>query len=212
MVIKRNVLITAGSTWVALDKVRVISNIASGETGFILADRFRRLGAKVTLLLGPGDFYALKIRGIKVIRFKYLSQLDQLLKKELRKRIYSVVVHAAAAADYQPRKTFRKKVSSRLAHWKIDLVPAKKLINKLKDYDPGLIAVGFKFEPGGGKKMLIKKGNSLIKQANLDLVVANSQRNKGYQAYITDGERKHGPFLSKPAMAACLLKLIEKRI
>jgi phosphopantothenoylcysteine synthetase/decarboxylase len=49
----KNVLITAGPTWVPLDSVRVISNTASGQTGELLADRLAKLGAKVTLVLGP---------------------------------------------------------------------------------------------------------------------------------------------------------------
>jgi len=101
-----------------------------------------------------------------------------------------------------------RKVSSRLNNWKINLVPAKKLINNLKDYDPGLIAVGFKFEPDAEKNTLIEKGNRLLKQANLDLVVANSKTNKAYQAYILDGTDKYGPFLSKSKMADCLSKIV----
>lgn len=208
MVTKNNILITAGSTWVPIDKVRVISNIASGQTGFILANKFKRIGAKVTLLLGPGDFCASRISGVRIINFKYFSELEQLLKDELKKRKYKAVIHAAAVADYLPEKTMHHKVSSRLDNWKINLVPAKKLINNLKDYDTGLITVGFKFEPDAGKKMLIEKGNRLLKQANLDLVVANSNTNKAYQAYISDGTDKYGPFLSKSTMADYLSKIV----
>ena len=45
----KRVLITAGPTWVKIDKVRVISNTASGKTGLLFADAFKRLGSKVTL-------------------------------------------------------------------------------------------------------------------------------------------------------------------
>jgi len=212
LVIKRNILITAGSTWVALDKVRVISNTASGQTGFALANEFKKLGAKVTLLLGPGDFYSLKPQGIKIIHFKYFSELNRLLKKELEKGKYAAVIHAAAVSDYQPEKAICRKVSSRLNSWKINLVPTKKLVDNLKDYEPELISVGFKFEPDAGKDRLVEKGKSLLQQANLDLVVANSNKNKAYQAYILDGKDRYGPFLSKAKMAACLSKLVEKKL
>jgi phosphopantothenoylcysteine decarboxylase/phosphopantothenate--cysteine ligase len=212
LVTKKNILITAGATWIALDKVRVISNTASGQTGFVLADKFKELGAEVTLLLGPGDFYSLKLQGIKIIHFKYFSELEQLLKKELRKRKYAAVIHAAAVSDYQPEQEIYHKVSSRLDSWKINLVPTKKLVDNLKDYDPELISVGFKFEPDTGKNRLIEKGNRLLKQASLDLVVANSNKNKAYQSYILDGKNKYGPFLSKTTMADCLSKLVEKRL
>ena len=205
-------MITAGSTWVAIDKVRVISNIASGQTGFMLADKFKQIGAKVTLLLGPGTFCYPRNSGIKIIPFKYFSELERLLKKELAKKIYAAVIHAAAVADYQPEKTIHCKVSSHLDNWKLKLIPAKKLVNHLRDYTPGLIAVGFKFEPDTGKNRLIEKGNRLLKQANLDLVVANSNKNKAYQAYILDGTNEYGPFVSKSAMAACLSHIVNNQL
>jgi len=212
LVIKKNVLITAGSTWVALDKVRVISNIASGSTGFILADKFKKIGAKVTLLLGPGNFCRPKNPGIKIVHFKFFSELEELLKKELAKKIYAAVIHAAAVADYRPKKEIHRKVSSGLDNWEINLVPTKKLVNNLKDYAPGLIAVGFKFEPDTGKNKLIDKGKRLLKQANLDLVVANSNKNKLYQAYILDGADSYGPFLKKSAMADRLSKIVKSKL
>ena len=212
MVTKKNVLITAGSTWVALDRVRVISNIASGETGFILANKFKEIGAKVTLLLGPGDFCGLKCPGVKIINFKYFTELKHLLEVELKKRKYAAVVHAAAVADYQPEKISAHKVSSQLDNWKINLKPTEKLINNLKKYAPDLFTVGFKFEPEAGRKRIIKEGTRLLKQANLDWVVANSNKNKAYQAYIFNDVVQYGPFLNKLAMASCLSKLINKLI
>jgi len=212
LVIKKKILITAGPTWVALDKVRIISNIASGQTGLILAERFKKTGAKVTLLLGPGDFSGAIVPGVKIIRFKYFSELKQLLDTELKKHKYSAVIHAAAVADYKPEKITHRKISSRLNNWKISLVPTEKLVSNLKNYTPGLIAVGFKFEPGAGKNKLVKKGSRLLKQAGLDLVVANSNKNKAYQAYLLDGIKQYGPYLTKPAMADCLLKIIMDRL
>lgn len=212
MVTKKNILITAGSTWVALDKVRVISNIASGETGFILASKFKEIGAKVTLLLGPGNFCSLKCSGVKIISFKYFSELKCLLQSELKKRKYSAVIHAAAVADYQPERISHCKVSSQLDNWRINLIPTDKLVNNFKHYAPGLITVGFKFEPDAGKNRLINEGKRLLKQANLDLVVANSSKNKTYQAYIINSVEKYGPFFNKTTMAICLTKLVNKRL
>ncbi len=49
----KRILITAGPTWVPIDNVRVISNIATGTTGVLLAWQTSAQGAKVTLVLGP---------------------------------------------------------------------------------------------------------------------------------------------------------------
>jgi phosphopantothenoylcysteine decarboxylase / phosphopantothenate---cysteine ligase len=206
---KKEVLITAGPSWVAIDGARVISNLSSGQTGFILAEKFKKLGAKVTLLLGPGNFFNDQEQ-VTIKRFKYYTELAHLLEKELKKAKYSAVIHAAAVADYQPRKAFPGKISSQRKNLKLDLVPTKKLIKGLKKYQPGLFAVGFKFEPKTSKIKLINSGKQLLKNENLDLVVANSDRNGGYQAYIIGAEVKCGPFLNKNTMAVALTKLTKK--
>jgi phosphopantothenoylcysteine decarboxylase/phosphopantothenate--cysteine ligase len=209
---RKRILITAGATWVALDQARVISNVASGETGFILADKFNKLGVKVTLLLGPGNSWRAGQIGIKLIRFKYFHELAQILDNELKNKKYAAVIHAAAVADYQPKRVIKHKVSSLRKNWKINLVPTKKLINSLKIYQPDLLTVGFKFQPNAKQDELIKKAKALLKTANLNLVVANSNKNKGYQAYILDGLNKYGPFLSKTKMAIYLSKLMGKQL
>ena len=212
MAIKKNILITAGPTWVAIDQARVISNLATGETGFILADKFKKLGCKVTLLLGPGSFCQTNQTGIKLIRFKYFHELAQFLEKELKNQKFKAVIHAAAVADYQPKIIIQHKVSSQRKSWKINLVPTKKLIKRLKFYQSDLFTVGFKFLPDTDKNKLIAKGKELLKTANLDLVVANSNRNNGYQAYILDNLNKYGPFLNKIKMSTYLCKLMENRL
>ena len=50
----KKILITAGPTWIPIDKVRVITNIFKGRLGIIIAKEAIKRKAKVTLLLGPG--------------------------------------------------------------------------------------------------------------------------------------------------------------
>jgi len=203
-------LITAGPTWVAIDKARVISNIASGETGFILANKLARRGVKVTLLSGPGYFHS-GLGKVKLVRFKYFSELKDLLKKELNKKIYAAVIHSAAVSDYKPEKTIASKVRSGKKNWKIKLVATKKLIENLKDYSKNLFTVGFKFEPDAGDKTLIKSGKRLLKSCDLDLVVANSYNKENYRAYIIDDKKSRGPLISKARMADYLVEILRKK-
>lgn len=211
MAINKKVLITAGPTWVSIDSARVISNIASGQTGFLLADRLKKLGAKVTLLLGPGHFCG-SAKGIKVIRFEYFEQLDKLLTAELKKGGYAAVIHAAAVSDYKPANIIRHKTGSNKLSWKIKLVPTKKLIDSFKKYKPGLLTVGFKFEPEADDSKLLKKGRELLTKANLDLMVANSCSGTAYRAFILEENNQYGPYPDKKKMADFLSKLLEKRI
>jgi phosphopantothenoylcysteine synthetase/decarboxylase len=211
LVIRKRILITAGPTWVAIDRVRVISNLASGETGFILASKLRKLGAKVTLLLGPGNFWG-STSGIKLIRFNYFSELKELLDRELKNGKYAAVIHAAAVADYKPKEATQHKVSSQRKSWKIELVPTPKLVKNLKKYQTDVLTVGFKFEPQTCKNRLLLRGRKLLQAANLDLVVANSNRNGGYQAYILGRVDMQGPFLTKTKMADYLSGLINNLV
>lgn len=211
MATKKKILITTGPTWVALDRVRVISNLASGETGFILADKFRKLGFRVTLLSGPGTF-AKEAKNIEIIRFNYFDELEQLLNRELKSGSFAAVIHAAAVADYRPEKTFPRKTGSLRRKWEIKLLPTKKLIRGLKRYDPGIFGTGFKFEPDAGKEELLRKGGELLKKAGLDLVVANSCRDKRYRAYILGRNLRRGPFLNKKEMSCALCGLVKDGI
>ena len=47
----KNILITAGPTFEAIDPVRFIGNHSSGKMGFSIADSAANLGANVTLFL-----------------------------------------------------------------------------------------------------------------------------------------------------------------
>jgi phosphopantothenoylcysteine decarboxylase/phosphopantothenate--cysteine ligase len=138
--------------------------------------------------------------------------LAQLLEQELKSRKYAAVIHAAAVADYQPKTIIQGKISSLRKNWKINLVPTKKLIKNLKAYRKDLTAVGFKFEPDANKAKLIVRAKELLKTADLDLVVANSNKNFGYQAYILSGVNQYGPFLNKTKMANHLFGLMEKQL
>jgi phosphopantothenoylcysteine decarboxylase/phosphopantothenate--cysteine ligase len=197
---KYNILITAGPTWVPIDKVRVISNRGSGKTGSMLAEKLIKKGAKVTLLLGPGENMAPDKPGIKIIRFRYFSELDTALKNELKKQKYSAIVHSASVSDYAPAGKILHKVSSRLSSWKINLIPTKKLIGGLRTLSAHSFIVGFKFEPDLSARPLVEKGRELLKRCRLNLVVANSDKGNKYRAYILGDNVKNGPFADKHKM------------
>ena len=205
--IGKRVLITAGPTWVAIDKVRVISNIATGKTGILLAEKLSALGAKVTLLLGPVEVCCLN-RKIKLISFKFFEELNCLFERELKNRKYDIIVHSAAVADYAPAKIFRNKVRSGIKNFQIKLAPTVKIIDLLRKISPRSFIVGFKFEPDAKKQMLLKEAADLMRRANLDLVVANSNIYGKYSAYFVGSNINSGPYLSKEGMVDKLVKIL----
>lgn len=207
--INKSVLITAGPTWVAIDNVRVISNIATGETGVMLAEELARKGAKVTLLLGPGKDYNLA-KNITVIKFKFFDELSNLLRTQLKKKSYAAIIHSAAVADYKPVACSREKLSSTPKYRRLMLKKTPKLISSLRSLSRNSLLVGFKFEPGLSKNNLIKEARLLLKSAKLDLTVANSWHNKRYLAYLVNAQKELGPFSTKRAMTRSLVDLIGK--
>jgi phosphopantothenoylcysteine decarboxylase/phosphopantothenate--cysteine ligase len=207
----KKVLITAGPTWVPIDKVRVISNIATGQTGIFLAKELQKLGAKVTLLLGPIEACGLD-KNINLIRFKFFDELRDLIKKELKSKKYDIFIHSAAVSDYRPLKTYSYKIKSDIKNLKLSLIPTEKLIEMIKKIVPYIFLVGFKLETGVSSKKLISRAKSLIKRAKLDLAVANKIYNDQYKAFILDGKKIKGPFLNKKEMAKKLIKLIGEKL
>lgn len=219
----KRVLITAGPTWVPIDKVRVISNIATGETGILLARKFLGLGAKVTLVLGPmaprgfalGASYTPQSqatsRKLNTVRFNFLKELKKIVRKELGNKAYNIVIHSAAVSDYQPKVAKRGKIKSGVKEWKLHLVPTPKLINQIKKIDKRVFLVGFKFMPDSSKNELAKRAVRLIKESASDLVVANTVYKRRYNAYLVTKDRVSRPICSKKEMANALIKAIRSR-
>jgi len=207
----KRVLITAGPTWVPIDKVRVISNVATGKTGILLAKELCRLGAKVTLLLGPVKYDYLN-KNIKLINFQFFAELKDLIKKELSSKKYDIFIHTAAVSDYRPLKTYSYKIKSDIKNLKLNLIPTEKLIEMIKKIVPYIFLVGFKLEEGVSSKRLISRAKSLIKRAKLDLAVANEVCNNYYRAFIVNHKKIQGPFFNREEMVKNLIKLIGEKI
>ncbi|PIP20346.1 MAG: hypothetical protein COX40_05270 [Candidatus Omnitrophica bacterium CG23_combo_of_CG06-09_8_20_14_all_40_11] len=222
----KRILITAGPTWVSIDSVRVISNIATGETGILLAEKLQNLGARVTLLLGPVDTCCLNKKinpalsylnhrpsrrkgGIKLLRFRFFDELKDKIIQELKYKKYDIVIHSAAVSDYKPVKTYSHKIRSGIKNLRLGLVPTEKIIDLLKRIDNSIILIGFKFEPQAKKGMLIKRAKELIRAANLDLAVANTMNKNKYYAYILDNyNHSYGPVFNKKDLVTKLADLM----
>lgn len=172
-----------------------------------MADKLQKLGAKVTLLLGPVETCCLN-KKVKLINFRFFDELRHIIREELFTKKYDIVIHSAAVADYKPQISLKKKVKSGIKLWKINLIPTPKIINLIKKIDKALLLVGFKFEPKASREVLINKARILIGSARLDLAVANGIQNNRYFAYIVDGKEIYGPTFNKKDMAEELIKLI----
>lgn len=207
----KKILITAGPTWVPIDIVRVISNIASAQTGILLAEGLIKRAAKVTLLLGPVEHRPLNSK-IRLVRFKFFGELKDKLIKEIKSRKYDAVIHTAAVSDYRPLEPLRGKLKSDKSILNLRLRPTQKIINQIKKNDPALLAVGFKFEPNRGKEILVKEAKKLIHRSDLDLVVANTVKANRYLAYLVEKRKVSQPIFDKKILVDKLANIISERI
>ena len=93
----KNLLITAGPTFEAIDPVRGITNLSSGRMGYAVARAARRAGAAVTLVSGPVGFGPPQ----GVDRINVISALDMHAAVMARAAVADIFIAVAAVADYR---------------------------------------------------------------------------------------------------------------
>ena len=102
----KQVLITAGPTFEAIDPVRGITNLSSGKMGFAIARAAREAGAQVTLIAGPVSLPT--PRGVTRIDVK--SALDMFAVAQPQAEQADVFVATAAVADWRPAAHSQHKI------------------------------------------------------------------------------------------------------
>lgn len=202
----KKVIITAGPTWVAIDRVRVISNISSGETGILLAQEASRRGAKVTLVLGPVGRVAVD-KEIRLIRFSYFDELMSLLKKLLARQRFDIAIHAAAISDYEPLRLRSGKISSHKETLHLDLRRTPKLVSLFKMLQPAIHLTMFKLETADSAA-IVRKTRQVMLAAKADFAVLNAL--EPYRARIITQEKHLYRVVSKKQLARQLLNTIER--
>ena len=212
----RKILVTAGPTWVPIDEVRVITNVFAGRTGYEIAKTAKKMGAKVTLLMGRGRItlpLAPQNR-LEIIHFKYFDELFGLVKREIGSKKYDVIIHSAAVSDYEPVYRRNTKIRSGKKELLIKCRPTIKIVDQIKRYDPSIFLVKFKLELDTCKKELIKVGYKSMRESNADLIVVNSiySSKEGYKTLIIDPQRRVYKVPSRRKLPEILLGLIDEKI
>jgi phosphopantothenoylcysteine decarboxylase/phosphopantothenate--cysteine ligase len=213
------VLVTSGPTYEPIDPVRVIANRSSGKMGIALAEDALRRGAEVTLVYGPGVTKPPK--GAKIISVETSEQMADAVASELKSSKYDIMIAAAAVADFTPLESLNYKISSDTAQeLSINLKPTRKIISEVKALSPETFLVAFKAEWKVSEEELINRSYGRLKDADLDLIVANDVGSKdaGFgsdsnQVYIIDKEKQVTKISlrSKAEIAEKILDAVEKK-
>ena len=108
---------TAGPTREPFDPVRFISNYSSGKMGYAIAAMGQRRGAEVTLVSGPCSIPA--PHGVKCINVSSALEMRNAVMENLAGS--TIIIKAAAVADYRPAKASGSKIKKKKGPLSIDL-------------------------------------------------------------------------------------------
>lgn len=177
----KKVLVTAGATREHIDPVRFITNRSSGKMGYAVAAAFAAAGADVTLVSGPTSLYP--PYGVKLVKVGTAAQMYDTVMSMADSM--SVIVKAAAVADYTPEKVADQKLKKSSGDMTLTLVRTKDILAELGTRkSKNQILVGFSAETENFVENAAKK----LVRKNLDMIVLNdvSSTDAGFE---TDNNR-----------------------
>jgi phosphopantothenoylcysteine decarboxylase/phosphopantothenate--cysteine ligase len=160
-----NVLITAGPTQEPLDPVRYISNRSSGRMGFALAEAAAARGARVTLISGP-----VKLpppAGVELAPVRTAQEMRQAVFDRLAPA--SIIVKAAAVADFYLPRVPKQKVKKSAARLSLELDPTPDILAELGKKKEDRLLIGFAAET----ENLAQEARRKLEAKNCDMIVGN---------------------------------------
>lgn len=169
----KEVIVTAGPTYEAIDPVRFIGNHSSGKMGVALAEELAKQGAKVNLIAGPGN-YVLTNNQVKLS--KVFSADEMYEATDALFGTTDIAIFAAAVADYKPSMPSDQKIKKSGDTMDIQLVKNKDIASGMgKKKKPGQFTVGFALETENE----IINAQKKLQNKNLDMIVLNSLNDNG---------------------------------
>jgi phosphopantothenoylcysteine decarboxylase/phosphopantothenate--cysteine ligase len=170
------VLITAGPTREPLDPVRFISNRSSGKMGYALAEAAAARGARVVLISGP--VYLAAPEGVELVQVQTALEMYHAVMSRLDEA--SIVIKAAAVADYYVADVPRQKVKKTPMRLSLQLEPTPDILAEIGQRKAGRLLIGFAAET----ENLAPEARRKLESKNCDMVVANlvSQDGIGFES------------------------------
>ena len=204
-------LVTAGPTREEVDPVRFLSNHSSGKMGYAIAKRAWRRGATVTLVSGPTCLDA--PWGVETINVESAGQMREAVFS--RVEASTIVIKAAAVADYRPANRSSVKIKKADARLTLELAKNPDILGELGRVKGNRILVGFAAETGS----LLENAEKKLAEKNLDLVVANdvSQAGAGFnidtniaRLLFRNGRKEDLPLMDKGELADIILDRVRE--
>jgi phosphopantothenoylcysteine decarboxylase/phosphopantothenate--cysteine ligase len=159
------VLVTAGPTVEDIDPVRFVSNRSSGRMGYRVAEAARDRGAQVILVSGPTELPAPS--GLECVSVRSAEEMARAVQDHVDRA--TVVVAAAAVADYRPAAVSAAKLKKGDGPRTLELVRTEDILGSLGDKKGDRLLVGFAAET----ENLVDRARAKMSAKKLDLIVAN---------------------------------------
>jgi phosphopantothenoylcysteine decarboxylase/phosphopantothenate--cysteine ligase len=168
----KQILITAGPTYEAIDPVRFIGNHSSGKMGFEIANAAANLGAEVILVTGPSH----QTINHSLVDVKPVVSAEEMYN-EVHKHFLSsdIAILSAAVADYTPKTVANHKIKKKDSTFSIALEKTKDILKSIGEIKTKQFLVGFALETNNE----LENAKGKLKTKNLDLIVLNSLQDKG---------------------------------
>ena len=205
------VLVTAGPTREEIDPVRYISNYSSGKMGYAIARAAFLRGARVVLISGPTCLAP--PCGLEFHRVGSAREMQQAVRQFADEA--SILIKAAAVADYRPAQTSVRKIKKEQTdslHLALEKNPD--ILGELGQNKGQRLLIGFAAETDD----LLENAARKLRDKNLDLIVANDVTEAGagfdvdtniVRFLFADGSQEALPRMSKDEVAYALLDRIK---
>ena len=170
------ILVTAGPTREPIDPVRYISNRSSGKMGYSIAVAALRRGAEVVLVSGPTALAPPP--GATFVPIESAAEMREAVLQHVVAA--SILIKAAAVADYRPREAARQKIPSKQGRLMVELEPNPDILREVTARGTEAFVVGFAAETGE----VTERASAKLHAKHVDLIVANdvSQTGVGFDA------------------------------
>ncbi len=172
------VLVTSGPTREPIDPVRYLSNRSSGKMGHAVASAALRRGAEVVLISGPTTLQPPP--GAVYVPVQTAEEMREASLQHLASA--SVVIKAAAVADYRVERPSATKIKSggKDDGLTLNLVANPDILKELAQRKGGAFLVGFAAETNDVRRHAADK----LRAKGVDLLVVNdvSQQGIGFDA------------------------------
>jgi phosphopantothenoylcysteine decarboxylase/phosphopantothenate--cysteine ligase len=165
------VLVTAGPTCEDLDPARYLTNRSSGKMGYAIAEAALRRGARVILVSGPVSLTP--PAGADFIPVRSADEMNRAVQERAREA--SVVIGAAAVADYRPVVRQDTKIKRGPDRLTLELEPTPDILAGVAREKGDRLVIGFAAETDH----VAEHAREKLARKHVDLIVANDVTQEG---------------------------------